>query len=155
MIPNTKDSSKEKKGYADRQRRICNIESGPVVCPDMYVEKIYDMAVEQPVEQIPGRAAEQKCICGPVTQVLDHKDRKDNYCNHVDNDEKRAAESLKHPEGRARIFNMNDIKKGQNIDGIKGANMHFNVILGRLIEGQHNQGQTEKKERRFFHLRAP
>ncbi len=144
----------KKKGNADGEGRVRHIEGGPVQLSGVYVEEIYDMPVQEPVEQISGSAAEQQSIGESVGKVLDYQDRKGYARSHGDKNKEVAAEGLEHAEGRTRVFGVDYIEKRQDMYDIKRAEMCPYEIFCQLVQGQNSQRNSEKKERRFFNLRT-
>jgi hypothetical protein len=121
----------------------------------MEIQKIDDIAVNQTVRHVSGGSAEDQGKSEPAFPLFDNEESDDHYGYRSHNNERNIAQALEHAEGGAGVADIDEIKKRQYLQRFKQCKAAGDQILRRLIEGENNKREKEKRDVSSFHFCMP
>ncbi len=138
---------------ADDDRAIGDVEGRPVISGDMEIQEIHDTAIEQPVQRIAERAADDKSAgnrhqagAGLAQQEPPDAERDgDRQCGQNERSGRRIV--AEQAETDAAIVNQNQVEEGRHLNRPSaafkdGQNPGFGYLIRREDDRRNRKSQT-------------
>src|SRR2546428_1600408 len=140
-------------GDTHRDRRVRDVEGGPVEPAPVEVEEVDHLAVAQPADQVPEgasqdgaeRAHEPALVCGRAAHEREERGHRRDRHHEEERQANAGRRRGEHAEGRARVAHVGEREEGQQVDRLVQHHGPLDDELARLIGDQHERGHQHRQ----------